>query len=105
MINELNKEAILVIREYLADHDKPGRYFWRKEFFEQYSYSKWACKELISRIQTREDSRPIDIIEEFIDEMDKYSYQVGLRAFTGSFTFSVAKDTAEDILDVFLAMR
>lgn len=97
----MNKETIFVLQEYLADHDKPGRYSWRKEYFEQYSYSRWAVKELIRRIQIKKKVPPILVIEDFIREMDKYSC---MRS-SSSFMFSVAKDTAEDIYDIFLAMQ
>ena len=97
----MNKEAIFVLQEYLADHEKPVRYFWRKEYFEQHSYSRWAVKELIRRIQIKKNTPPIIVIEDFIQEMDEYS----CKKSSSSFMFSVAKDTAEDIYDIFLAMQ
>ena len=97
----MNKEAILVIQEYISDHDKPCRYFWREQYFEQWSYSRWACKELIRRIKIKMKSRPIDVVEDFVREMSDYSRKKS----SSSFMFSVAKGTAEDILDIFLAMQ
>ena len=97
----MNREAIIVLQEYLADHEKPGRYSWRKDYFEQRSYSRWATKELIRRVQIKKKTPPIMVIEDFIQEMDNYS----CKKPSSSFMFSVAKDTAEDIYDIFLAMQ
>lgn len=97
----MNKEAIFVLQEYLADHDKPYRYSWRREYFEGHSYSVWAVKELLRRIQIKKNTPPISVIEDFIHEMDEYS----CKRSSSSFMFSVAKDTAEDIYDIFLAMQ
>ena len=97
----MNKEAIIVLQEYLADHDdNSGRYSWRKGYFEQHSYSQWAIQELIRRVRIKKKTPPIIVIEDFIREMDGYS----CRHSSSSFMFSIAKDTAEDIYDIFLAI-
>lgn len=59
---------------------------------EQWSYSKWATKEILARLFKNERISPYAVIDDFIDAMNKYSSDG-----KHSYLFSVAKDVAEDI--------
>lgn len=94
----MNDLAIEIIQKYIADlDDKP--YFWQKPNFKQNSYTKWAANELLECIRNRPTTSVIVTIEEFIRKMDRYSCM----NLKNSYMFSVAHDTAEDILDIFLS--
>lgn len=92
----MNEQAIVIIKNYMKRLNRPNR---SKKIlhFEQLSYSRWAANELLNCVMEQNSKSPVRIIEEFISKMDTYSCMNG-----ASFIFSVAHDTAEDILDMFL---
>lgn len=63
--------------------------------FALYSYSKWAAKELLEFIRERDDISAESAIVLFIKKMDEYSCMNS----AASYIFSIAHDTALDILD------
>jgi len=71
---------------------------WPLCYFNQRSYSRWAANEILELVMDNPFSTPIDIIEEFIIKMDYFS----CIDLSTSLIFSIAKDTAEDILYLFL---
>ena len=93
------KMAVMMIEEYIADltyyNDGP----YHKEYFKQWSYSKWAAGELITAILDNPDVPPLFTIEDFILKMNKYSCVDG----RDDNMFSVAYDVGYDIYDIFLA--
>ena len=64
----------------------------------QESYSKWAARELLIRLEKNKGRPPLMIIEEFRDQMDRYS-TMNVRT---SYPFSCAKDMAEWIIDLLI---
>lgn len=96
-----HREATSIIYDYISEL---GHYRKRKiligvekQYFKQESYSRWAAYELIVRLKDR-SKPPTMIVEDFIRTMDSYSCV----SQDSSFIFSVAKDTAEYILDLIL---
>ena len=74
----------------------------RKEsHFVQYAYSEWAVREIIESIQKNKSKPPIAVVEDFVRKMDEYSC---VNQDT-SRIFSIAKDSAMDILDMLIVMR
>ncbi len=64
----------------------------------QESYTKWAARELLIRLEKNRGLPPLVIIEEFRDQMDRYS-TMNVRT---SYPFSCAKDLAEWIIDLLI---
>lgn len=93
----MNEQAILIIKNYMKRLKRPKGGI-RMPHFEQLSYSRWAANELLNCVMKQSSKTPVKVIEEFISKMDMYSCMNS----NASFMFSVAHDTAEDILDVFL---
>lgn len=93
----MNEQAILIVKNYIKRLKRPNS-SKKILYFEQLSYSRWAADEILRCFMNQNTRSPVDIIEEFISKMDMYSCVNG----NASFMFSVAHDTAEDILDVFL---
>ena len=98
-----HEDAIRELFEQLADigverkNRITGLYFdrmWKK----QVSYAKWTCYELLILLKKEKNKPSVLIVEEFIHKMDKYSTMNP----KNSFIFSVAKDTAENFLDMLL---
>lgn len=83
-----------IVLEYMAGENKLG-FGKTKSVFVNRSYSKWACKEIFSRLRMNPDARPIEVIEKFALQMGIYAVQSN----PSSYIFSIAYDTAQDILD------
>ena len=62
--------VMMMIMDYLQK-DIPSVIYGKRESIQQ-SYSRWASKELLSRLQTGSDP-PLDILEHFRDEMIRYA--------------------------------
>lgn len=62
--------------------------------FEQYSYTKFALKTMLSAIKKYRGLHPISIVRAFANRMDRYAYE---NAETSEI-FSTARDTAQAIL-------
>lgn len=72
-------------------------YHWfNQDEFKQEVMSNWAAKEILKEVEANPDVSPIIIVEQFAERMDNYSLE---NTFV-SFSFSVAKDTADDILSI-----
>lgn len=95
----MNDKAILVVRDYIAKLKLPYNE-WRKPYFEQASYAIWAANEVLRSIENNKSIPPIMVVEDFIRKMDAFSC---INA-NNSRMFSIAHDTAQDILDVFLGI-
>lgn len=94
----MNEVAISIIRKYIRTHNYNPKSNIRKDCFEQVSYSSWAANQLLLEVMARPLTPPDTIIEEFAWRMDYYSC-INVKT---SRIFSIAKDTAEDILYLFL---
>jgi len=71
---------------------------WPKKHFEARCYEEWAIDEIIEILENDQESEPVQLVEEFIKKMDKYSCYNEKT----SFMFSTAKDTAVCVLDLLL---
>ena len=107
----MDDTAVWTIQKYIDDYLFEPRSNWPRHYLDQRSYSRWAAYEIqnrimeeISRLPThitgRDPVSPIDIILEFISDMDYYH---GLSDNKKSnLIFSIAIDTAKNILYLFL---
>ena len=93
----MNDLAIEIIQKYISDFEN-RKHYWSKPMFKQNSYAKWSAEELLERVQNRKNVPAIYVIEDFIRLMDRYACMNP----HNSYMFSVAHDTAEDILDFIL---
>lgn len=96
-MNSANQRAIYTVRYCLRQLKKTSNYHGYS--LEQESYSRWAAKELLIRLEKDKITPPLILMEEFRDQMDNYSC-VNIRT---SYVFSCAKDMAEWIIDLLLA--
>ena len=93
----MNSDAGLILSLYKKRYlQRPDR-FWATYDFKFRSYSRWAADELIERMNTEPTRDPARIIEEFIDEMDRY-YEASENE-RGWQLFAIARDAARDILE------
>ncbi len=114
---EMCNIAIVMINKYVDDHLYSTDYLGKitpkesKEYFEDLSYAKWAAYEIIDRLNTeaerlpssltgREPIPPIDIIAEFMDDLENYIYDGCSEKHER--IFAIAKDVADDIILLFL---
>lgn len=94
------EQVITAIRKHTRNTSIRRRH--RKEsYFIQYCYSQWAVDEIIKSIQKNGSKPPITVVEDFVRKMDEYSC---VNPNT-SLIFSIAKDSAMDILDLLIVMR
>lgn len=92
-----NERAICTIRYCLNRLLKTASN--RRDYsLQQESYSRWAARELLVRLEKNRTTPPLVLIEEFRDQMDRYSC-VNMRT---SYVFSCAKDMAEWIIDLLI---
>lgn len=103
-------DAIFVVRNHINNRLSETRKCLSESEFAFRSYSRWAAYEIMSRMAERttrlpefitgipHDS-PIDIIEEFLGEMDLYLDTSKTNQSRRIFT--IAKNTGEDILTLF----
>ena len=96
----MNDRYIFAVYDYALDQYEP-KCAWPKDNFERYCYAKWAVDEILRYLMDRKDTHPIVVIEDFVSKMNAYSF--ANRKF--SLMFSIARDIAEDILDMFRAME
>lgn len=103
--------AASIIQEYIEENLFEPECNWPEEEFSIRCYERWAGNELLDRI-TRESMLPPEfisanplrtpykIIEEFIDEMDYQASHTDNKSH--HFIFSTARDTAIDIVLLFV---
>lgn len=88
------------IQDYIDQCLFEPDYRWPKLEFERRSYSRWAASEILNRVQAEKDGRKvIDIIKEFLWEMDCHS-EIDYDRHV-AFIFETARETAEDISFLF----
>lgn len=92
-----NDEAIQLVRTCLR---RTLHAIARRKEYEsiQKSCSKWALREILTRLERNRSTAPLILIEQFRDQMERYSC---MNSHT-SYYFSAAKDTAEWIIDLLL---
>lgn len=87
----MKDKSIFIIQQYIRELRQPCR----KKDFMQRSYSLWAAIEILKLVLIKNDIPPIMVVEEFRNKIDGYS----LLNSKSSIIFSIAYDTATDILD------
>lgn len=99
-MNEL-ATALSVIRDYIDEFFFEPRKNWPDHEFNRRSYERWAAKELMLYLEGHwGEKKPADLIIAFIGTMDAYSDICDEKLKT--FRFGLARDTAEEILYLFL---
>lgn len=94
-----NEVAAYLIFECLEENlFEPNRQ-WPDDIFEERSYARWAAYELAEMLMDRPHESPDDIVQEFILKMQVMSAIATDPA--KSRIFSIAAETAEDILTLF----
>lgn len=115
---EMCDMVISMISKYVDEHlcvtNHPGQVNPKdlKDYFENISYARWAAYELMDRLNAeaerlpshitgslREPVPPVDIIAEFMDDMEYYIYDGCSEKHERIFT--IAKDVADDIILLF----
>lgn len=96
----MDRRVVMVVKDYTKDIETPSR-FMKKERIQRLSCSIWAADELLNYIQKHDEQSPVDSTEEFIHKMKYYE----LANPKTSFMFSIAYETARNILDTFRAME
>ena len=88
-------EIMFTILERICDL-KQSTSYWQKELFAQQVYTIWAAKEIYFLLSENDIYPPEVVVEEFANKMSDYASK---RKET-NFMFSIAYDTAIDILDL-----
>lgn len=107
-----NEHALMLIEHYIDDYLEVPDIRCTDNRFGVYTYSRWAAYELFERIANeamilpvhisgREQESPVDIIKDFIRDME-YCSTIKIE---NSYIFDIAKDTAEDILKLIFTER
>lgn len=100
----MDKSYILsVIRDFADERLRfeGSNWHWARNYLQSQSYQRWAVQEIMKQIEISEDAPPIRVVEDFIHKMECFTYKKGESAII----FSIARDMAEDILDVLIAMK
>lgn len=99
---------ILVIQEYIKTYLETLENDYPPCEFEVTAYSYWGAEELLERIMLEEMKQPqldgepiptLDIISEFISDMDAYSSEA--ETTRQKLIFSIARDVGKDIEELF----
>lgn len=97
----MKEAAVLAIQEYIDEYLFEPRINWPKEEFIRRSYSRWAADEILARIENdTEHQNPLDIIEKFMNDMDRYAELSDDRESYPIFV--IAREEAEEIAFLFL---
>ena len=107
----MDDRDVLKIQRYMKKHLYEPDIKWSKGEFELHVYQRWAANEILERVMEEAMKLPphisgferqstAEIIRAFIHELNYYSDES--RTVRGKFIFSVARDEARDILDLFL---
>lgn len=97
----INELAAAKLVGFIEEHLFAPEASWDQHQFEKRSYQRWAAFELLERIMDHPLEEPEMLVEEFIITAGFYS---GMNADSKTgFLFETAKETAEDILQLFHA--
>ena len=97
----MNNNLRLLFSDYVMDLHLPKNVPKYREHFRNISYATWAVNELFMYIIRKKEQSPITSTHEFIKTMDNFS-KINEK---DGFIFSIAKYIAEDMLDIFYAMK
>lgn len=81
---------------YINEYYCPPPFTWHEQLFEEMTYSRWAAGEILDRIMDRPIDPPEDVVSDFLLRVSLYSQVAKTPAQQR--IFSIAEDTAEDIL-------
>lgn len=96
-----HEEIVQMIQDYIDElNARPPERNWPEYWFKQKSYSIWVGSEILKKVKAEPHSNPLDVIEKFVNELDYYSTLS--KNYEFRMIFSIAKDTAEDIGDMFV---
>lgn len=95
----MNEIVVQKIMECLEENLIEPNKSWPRYLFEEQSYARWAAMEIAERLMDRPYDSPDLIIEEFMLKMAAFS--AATDDPKRSRIFSIARDTAEDILTLF----
>ena len=104
--------AIITIQAYMDEYLFEPKHNWPEYEFASRCYERWAANELLKRITDestllpehvtgQKRKSPLNIINDFIREMDNY-FEMSDSNRRCQFMFSTARDTAIDIILLFL---
>lgn len=90
---------MVVIYNYIEKHLFSPAAAWSDYEFKRRSYARWAACEIMDRVMKSEDKEPFFIILYFIYQTDKLAE---IREDSDAeFIFKTARQTAEEILELF----
>lgn len=98
----MDKQVESAITDYIYDLSEPCRN-WPDYYFEERSYMRWAAKELLEYIRSNPQKQPVEVTKDFIRKVTDFA-RSDRRTREDCFIFTVARETAEDILDILTAM-
>ena len=96
----MNEAAAAVIVDYIEDALFEPAKNWPDTWFIQRSYERWAAGEILTRVLDNPTMPAIPIIESFMIQMLIFSSKT--KDTKGPNIFTIAKETAEDILLLFV---
>lgn len=91
-------DIAIEITEYCLKQSRKNRVDWYSDSFVSNSYSIWAAKELLARLNNNRDIPPLITLENFEELMDEYAR----KNISNSFLFSCAKDMTRWIIDLLI---
>ncbi len=95
-MDEINGDAVYRVETYVMFMKRAGN--WRDGDVKSFAYRQWAAREIISLLKCNIDYAPLDVIESFIDKMERYKNMNSVNAYI----FSEAIMVAEDIMSYIL---
>ena len=87
---------------YIDEHFIEPCNTWHKQLFEELSYSRWAAFEILQSLMDHPFDPPDEVVERFMLKMALYSWSS--KDEKKQRIFSIAEDTAEEILYLFRSM-
>lgn len=84
---------------YIEDYYPEPPFNWYTELFEEMTYSRWAALEIVEQLMDHPLDPPEDVVGNFLLKVALYSQVVGTPVQQR--IFSIAEDTAEDVLQFF----
>lgn len=97
-MNGAHKAVIETVRYCMKQENKWIK-TWKYREFQQDVYTKWALREILNILIKRQDQPPLQVLEEFKEQMDEYACSGDSKY---NYMFSVAYDTAQWVIDLLL---
>lgn len=100
MIEEERDIARAVIEDFIEEYLFDGWRTWPTREFQNRSYERWAAFDILRRIDENPNTSPINIIQGFIEEMDRFEEMSDTWPMVR--ICRIARETSEDILKLLL---